>query len=262
MEIGFYKYHGAGNDFIMIDGRNLEENLFHEERISHLCNRHLGIGADGLILLQSGGETDFSMKYFNSDGREGSMCGNGGRCFGMFLRDLGLISNNVRFEGVDGIHVAIVLNERDIKLQMRNVDKWTVHKEGYFIDTGSPHLVVFVNDLENYDVFSKGSELRRDNRFGKGGTNVNFVEIQSETSFKIRTYERGVEEETLACGTGSVASAIATYIYKKSDNSSFNIDAPGGRLHVSFNSRPNIGFENIWLEGPAVMVYKGFFDAS
>ncbi len=257
MAIKFFKYHGTGNDFIMVDSRELEDKIFTEKMVSRLCNRHLGIGADGLILLMKDAKFDFHMKYFNSDGREGTMCGNGGRCITAFARSLGIIKDKAHFTGIDGKHESHIKKDGQISLNMIDVNEIKVFSDGYLINTGSPHFVTFRNDIYSIDVYKEGREIRYESRFGIGGTNVNFVHMISDNEFKMRTYERGVENETLACGTGTVASAICAYIRKKTDKTSYIIHAPGGELHVKFKPEGQESFRDIWLEGPAEYVFSG-----
>ena len=254
----FYKYHGTGNDFILIDNRS---NLFmpSEEAIAHLCHRRFGIGADGLILLDSSEKLDFGMRYFNADGKAGTMCGNGGRCITAFAKHLGIISEKCVFSSVDGVHNASISKKTkdyvQVSLQMLDVQKHKLIDGNIFIDTGSPHYVVFSDNVSQLDVFGKGRKLRYDSKFSPGGTNVNFVEILDEGIF-VRTYERGVEDETLSCGTGVTASTLAFALEKGMKNGKVSIKTRGGKLSVKFEKKEN-SFINIWLEGPAQMVYKG-----
>ena len=254
----FYKYHGTGNDFILIDNRT---NIFvpSEEAIAHLCHRRFGIGADGLILLDPSEKFDFGMRYYNADGKEGTMCGNGGRCIAAFAQQLGLITDKCVFSSIDGEHHAIILKETkdnvQVSLQMKDVQRHKLIDGNIFMDTGSPHYIIFFDGISQLDVFQKGKELRFNNKFSPKGTNVNFVEILNDGIF-VRTYERGVENETLSCGTGVTASALAYGIEKGLDQGNININTRGGNLTVRF-SRKRDYFTNIWLEGPAQMVYSG-----
>jgi len=241
----------------MVDSRELDNSIFTEKMVSWLCNRHLGIGADGLILLMKDTQADFRMKYFNSDGREGTMCGNGGRCITAFARWLGIIKDKASFLGIDGLHESIINKDGLISLKMIDVKEINPLNDGYFLNTGSPHFVTFRNDIHSIDVFREGREIRHESRFGIGGTNVNFVHMISDNELKMRTYERGVENETLACGTGTVASAICAYLRKKTDKTSYTIHAPGGELHVQFRPEGKDTFRDIWLEGPAEYVFSG-----
>ena len=257
MKLEFFKYHGAGNDFVMIDCRNSPESFFNNDIVEFLCDRHLGIGSDGLILLLSDKNADFRMKYFNSDGNEGTMCGNGGRCIAAFARDLGIITEKATFTGIDGLHLANILGSEMVNLKMIDVHSIKKLPDGFLIDTGSPHFVCFRDSIKDIDVFTEGREIRNQKRFDESGANVNFVEKITTNTFRMRTYERGVENETLACGTGSVASAISSYLMQKPDKSTYTIEAPGGVLKVQFTPEIDGSFSNVWLEGPVKFVYKG-----
>ena len=257
MLLKFYKYHGAGNDFIVIDNRN-HEFVISEKTIQTLCNRHFGIGADGLMTLENDSKNDFSMHYFNADGREGTMCGNGGRCIVHFAKKIGVIKNdNTIFSAIDGTHKAEFISDDIVKLKMNDVNIQEIQStsKGIFLDTGSPHLVRFENKVDTIDVFSEGKNYRYSKDFEKiNGVNVNFVEIKNNY-LKMRTYERGVEAETLACGTGSVAVALAFAVEKKNYQSPIAINALGGDLKVYFEKQHD-NFKNIWLEGPVKFVFS------
>ncbi len=252
MKIPFYKYQGAGNDFILIDNRN-QDVLLNQEQINRLCDRRFGIGADGLMFLEQDDAFDFRMRYYNSDGREGTMCGNGGRCIVAFANQLGIQREQYVFSAIDGVHKAVLENET-VDLKMNPVKQFTLMGDEWFLDTGSPHVVKLVEDVEGLDVNELGSKLRYDTRFGTGGSNVNFINIASGV-VKIRTYERGVEAETLACGTGSVASAIIAHQYYQNQNH-FVIEALGGTLEVRFKLENDV-YTDIWLKGEAKFVFKG-----
>ena len=257
MDFEFYKYHGTGNDFILIDNRNQSFQV-EQAIIEKLCDRRFGIGADGLILLQQHKEYDFAMRYFNSDGKEASMCGNGGRCTVAFAAKLGLIKNETSFHAFDGLHKASISNDL-IELSMSDVTD-IKNIEGLFIlDTGSPQAVLFVTDLNSTDVYKIGSRIRFDKKISEHGVNVNFVEMISPADIHIRTYERGVEAETWSCGTGSVASAIISYLKNNVVTSAYsiNVNVKGGRLKVSIETTDKNTFTNIKLIGPAMMVYSG-----
>ncbi len=252
MKIIFSKYHGAGNDFILIDNRAQIIKLA-EEQIENICHRRFGIGADGLMLLESDSETDFRMIYYNSDGKEGSMCGNGGRCIVAFANEIGIKKEHYHFMATDGLHEAL-LESSQIDLKMTNVENIKRFENDWFLDTGSPHAVEVVKNIEFINVSEEGQQLRQDSRFGENGTNVNFIEI-NKNQIKIRTYERGVEAETYACGTGAVASAIiANQINPNIEQ--FTLKALGGTLNVSFDVS-NKRYQNIWLKGPAIKVFSG-----
>ncbi len=257
MQIQFFKYHGTGNDFILIDNR---KNLFDKENkelIVTLCNRHFGIGADGLILLEDSKKHDFSMKYYNADGMEGSMCGNGGRCIVSFAKYLGIIKDRTNFEAIDGVHHAKI-KDNVISLQMNDVEKVEKHDTHYFLDTGSPHHVTLVKGIESYPVFDKGREIRYAAPYYNVGTNVNFVEKIKKNTFKIRTYERGVEDETLSCGTGVTAVAIAMYEQGKAKKEKITLNTLGGTLKVSFKKSDD-KYHHIVLKGPVKFVFKGMY---
>jgi diaminopimelate epimerase len=255
--IKFCKYHGAGNDFIMVDARVSGDEGFTNGVVRNLCDRHFGIGADGLILLLSSPNSDFYMKYFNSDGNESSMCGNGGRCITAFANRLGVIGEKTVFQGIDGEHVAIIMADGLINLKMIDIEGYQVFDDGYLINTGSPHFVIFKNSLEDINVFEEGRRIRNDARFAPGGANINFVKIKNPGEISVRTYERGVEDETLACGTGSVASAIISYMLEPTDKKSCLVHVVGGELEVKFSPVSDAIFRDIWLEGPVEFVFDG-----
>ena len=254
MKLEFYKYHGTGNDFVVIDDRMHLFDITNEENIRNICSRRKGVGADGLMLLRNHLDADFEMLYFNSNGKEGSMCGNGGRCLVDFAHFLGVIKDDCTFVAIDGLHEA-KWTEESISLKMIDVFEVEV-RDGYtYLDTGSPHYVQFVNDLEKYPVFEQGKSIRYNERFKQNGTNVNFVEIIGSTCM-VRTYERGVENETHACGTGVTAVAIAAHANKKNLDNPLSISVLGGNLKVSFEELNGI-YTNVWLIGHAKRVFKG-----
>lgn len=262
MKISFSKYHGAGNDFVLIDNRNgiLTPENFDTKRINCICHRRFGVGADGLMLLNSHITSDFAMRYYNCDGNESTMCGNGGRCITLFAKYLGIINKKANFTAIDGEHQSEIISsdeESKIRLKMISVSEIEIGHDFYYLNTGSPHYVVFRENISDFDVFKNGRDIRYNERFFTEGTNVDFVEIQNDSIF-VRTYERGVEDETLACGTGVVASAIANYLRQSIDKQNFttNIKALGGNLSVDFEKKNNI-FTNIWLQGPAKLVFTG-----
>ncbi len=259
----FSKYQGTGNDFIMIDNRELFFNK-NKVEIAALCHRRFGIGADGVILLQNVPNYDFEMVYYNADGSLGSMCGNGGRCAVRFAHHLGLFKRKTNFLAVDGAHQA-ELKKKEIRLKMKDVSHIEYNEESnfFFLDTGSPHYVEWVRDLGKYEVFSKGKAIRNNERFREKGTNVNFIEKTNEHLINIRTYERGVEDETLACGTGSVAAALVLSL-KNDTKTAFTtgnfeiiVKTLGGHLAVSFTKTGEDIFENIYLSGAAEKVFEG-----
>lgn len=254
MKLKFFKYQGAGNDFVMIDDRQ-QTFPISTKLINRLCDRHFGVGADGLILLQNDKEFDFKMVYFNSDGNESTMCGNGGRCIIRFANDLDVVSENMTFTAIDGLHHGIVDNNV-IRLQMIDVDEVEDHDHYLFMNTGSPHHVEFVEKVDDVDVYNRGKEIRNGSPYFEKGSNVNFVEVMPDNNLRIRTYERGVENETLACGTGITAAAISAYVKNLVDKKSIEIKALGGDLSVNFEEN-NHKFVNVWLNGPAVKVFEG-----
>ncbi len=255
-QINFFKYHGAGNDFIMLDNRSQQYSALTSKEISFLCNRHFAIGADGLIMIENSDHGDFYMRYFNSDGPEGTMCGNGGRCAVLFAHNLKLFDKSTTFFAVDGEHKADLLSDGQIRLKMSDSSlPEAVNEKMYKIDTGSPHLVVFVENVENYNVKEIGRKLRYDTQIYPEGTNVNFCQIV-DNKIKIRTYERGVEDETLACGTGSVASSIVSYFLGLiKQNKNILLETKGGQLAVSFDMSDKV--YDIFLTGPAKKVFEG-----
>ncbi|MGV8915019.1 MAG: diaminopimelate epimerase [Kaistella sp.] len=248
----FYKYQGTGNDFVMIDNRD-EEFPKAKEFIRQLCDRRFGIGGDGLILLENDPAADFKMVYYNSDGNESSMCGNGGRCIVAFAHFLDIFEDKTQFEAIDGLHEAEIHNGI-IKLKMIDVDSIKNINGDFELNTGSPHYVTFVESVENYKVFENGNKIRNSASYCQEGINVNFVEEISENEIFVRTYERGVEDETFSCGTGATAAALV--FLKDKEQPSVKVKVLGGNLKV-YAERNGEGFENIWLEGPATQVYKG-----
>jgi diaminopimelate epimerase len=254
MTLAFNKYQGAGNDFIIIDNRDEVFNPQNYSLIKNLCDRRFGIGADGLILINRIPEYDFRMVYFNSDGYEGTMCGNGGRCAADFAIRSGIAGKKLRFLATDGIHDAIS-EDGVIRLKMNDVNRISSVSGNYFINTGSPHYVLFTSGLENLDVYNEGKKLRWSKDFQPGGTNVNFVECE-DNGIYVRTFERGVEDETLSCGTGVTASAIATVLSGHFVSGPINVRTKGGNLRVEFeNAEGHV--KDIWLSGPATFVFEG-----
>ncbi len=254
MIITFNKYQGAGNDFIIIDNRDTIFNPSDSKLINRLCNRRFGIGADGLILISLFKEVDYEMKYFNSDGKLGSMCGNGGRCAAHFALKHGIAGERQRFLAFDGVHEAEAGDEI-VRLQMADVNEYGIVEGNYFVNTGSPHYMVFSEDIDKINVNEEGKTLRRSPKFAPGGTNVNFVQVV-DNGLYVRTFERGVEEETLACGTGVTASAIASVMAGHFDRHSVKVRTKGGNLEVEFNIKDK-KVTNVWLTGPAIFVFEG-----
>jgi diaminopimelate epimerase len=255
MIIEFYKYQGTGNDFIMIDDREKEFDLTENDLIAALCERRMGIGADGLILLREHDTLDFEMIYFNADGKESSMCGNGGRCIIAFAQMLEMTGNETTFMAIDGEHKGRLMDD-GIYLQMQDVKKIEGVGDGLVLNTGSPHYIEMVDELDYIDVNKQGSKIRNSVPFKKDGINVNFVLDANE--LQVRTYERGVEAETLSCGTGVVATAIAMHYANCIEETLVNVKTKGGELTVSFEEF-NGGYRNIWLSGEASMVFAGEF---
>ena len=256
MQLEFYKYQGTGNDFVMIDNRSgffPKENV---QLVARLCDRRFGIGADGLILLENDEATDFKMVYYNSDGNLSSMCGNGGRCLVAFAKSLNVINDNCTFIATDGLHHASVANNGIVSLQMIDVDNIKKESDYTFMNTGSPHHVQLVEDLEHYNVKENGAALRYGSLYGAAGSNINFVKKINEDTFSLRTYERGVEDETLACGTGATAVAIAMNVTGQTKSTSIKLNVEGGKLAVSFDKTGDL-FTNVFLIGPAEFVFKG-----
>jgi len=256
MQITFYKYQGTGNDFVIIDNRNEIFPKDNVKLIERICDRRFGIGADGLLLLENDKESDFKMVYYNSDGNQSSMCGNGGRCLTAFAHKLGIINNTTFFTAMDGLHQATILENGNVSLQMKDVDEVKIEKDYVFLNSGSPHHVLLVDDIENCDVKTNGAKIRYSDLYGKAGSNVNFVKQIDDNHFRLRTYERGVEDETLSCGTGATAVAIAMNAIRKTDSEVIQLDVQGGKLKVSFLKNKN-EYTQIFLEGPATFVYGG-----
>lgn len=250
----FSKYQGTGNDFILIDNRE-QQYYLNTEQIAALCHRRFGIGADGLMLLEKQEGYDFRMVYYNADGRESSMCGNGGRCITAFAKDLGIISRSAHFLAIDGTHHATILEDDTIALEMVNVDAVEHFEDHAVLNTGSPHYIAWVDDVNSVNIIELGRAIRYDERFAPGGINVNFVQREG-SKLRVRTYERGVEDETYSCGTGVTAAAIAA-----SGNQIgacyTEIETPGGILSVSFVKDSAVRAEGVVLRGPARFVFSG-----
>ena len=255
MSIQFYKYQGAGNDFVLIDNREGKYQLT-TAQISFLCDRHFGIGADGLMLLQTSAHTDFEMVYYNADGNESTMCGNGGRCIAAFAAKLGIVSGEMTFTAIDGVHHAVIRSDGLVDLEMQDVAVISFYEDGTVImNTGSPHYVKWVENTEQTDVFKEGRAIRNEGRFQPKGINVNFATRQASRLI-VRTYERGVEDETLACGTGVTAVAIAS-VERQEGIFKIDIEAKGGDLAVRFTKDSPTSAKDIVLSGPAKFVYQG-----
>lgn len=258
MKIAFKKFHGTGNDFIIIDNRDGDVHLT-DENVRFLCNRRFGIGADGLILAETRNNGRLYMSYFNADGFEATMCGNGGRCLAAWAHHENLAQNDIDFDAVDGIHTAQILTaingQYDIRLRMADVRVFKRLDDGYFVDTGSPHFVKFVINPDEINVCEEGRKIRWEERFKPGGVNVNFARINDHNIF-VRTYERGVEDETLSCGTGVTATAIAAMLETGSKRTVWSVNTKGGPLRVLAKYAGG-HFTDVILTGPATFVFKG-----
>lgn len=251
--IHFHKYQATGNDFVIIDNRETKFSLT-KEQIARICHPKFGVGADGLMLIENHPSLNFHLEYFNSDGSQ-SLCGNGCRAAVQFASQLGLVNGSAKFTAFDGPHAAEILPDRNVRLKMADVSECQTIGEDFFINTGSPHYIKFVKGINDYPVFDEGKKIRYDQRFQPGGTNVNFVELQDANTIFVRTYERGVENETLSCGTGITAAALAASL--KGYSSPISIKTLGGALTVEFKSSQAGTFHDIYLIGPAKMVFKG-----
>lgn len=256
MEIHFFKYQGTGNDFVILDNRDGRFSDLTREQVALMCERRFGVGADGLMLLNQLEGYDFAMKYYNADGRESTMCGNGGRCLTKFAHDLGMIKTTYRFLAIDGPHEASINQDGTIALKMQDVEKINQHRGYYVLNTGSPHYVAIVNDLKDLNVARKGREIRYSSEFAAEGINVNFVEHREQTDrIAVRTYERGVEDETLSCGTGVTAAALVCH-HNVNGFNRVEVQTRGGVLSVEYD-RLNGSYRDIWLNGPATNVFEG-----
>lgn len=257
LKIPFCKYQGTGNDFVIIDNRTTAYlSRKDTEQIKTICDRKFGIGADGLILLQEKEGYDFEMVYFNADGRESTMCGNGGRCIAAFAKKLGIVNKSAHFWAIDGEHEALFQQNNWVELKMNDVKEIEVGDDYFILNTGSPHYIIMVEDLSDINVFENGQAIRYSNRFRKVGINVNFVE-KTSNGIMVATYERGVEDETLSCGTGVTAAAIAAHVADNGlKNNQIAISTKGGDLRVKLEKENGV-FKNIWLCGPAVNVFDG-----
>jgi diaminopimelate epimerase len=256
MNIRFSKYQGTGNDFIMVDNR---AGFFPKENtqlIQQLCDRRFGIGADGFILLENDSKAHFKMVYYNSDGNQSTMCGNGGRCIVAFAKQLNIVETSTQFSAVDGLHYAQVDENGMVSLQMTDVDGISKQSDYVFLNTGSPHHVVFVDDVSIVNVKGEGAAIRYGELYGKEGSNVNFVQVLDENHYSVRTYERGVEDETYSCGTGVTAVAIAAHSLGKTNSTTIDLKVLGGELKVSFEER-NGNYTRVFLTGPAKFVFEG-----
>jgi diaminopimelate epimerase len=256
MKIEFFKYQGTGNDFVILDNRDNKYDGLTTKQVNHICDRRFGIGADGLMLLSKKEGYDFEMVYFNADGNQSSMCGNGGRCLVKFAYHMGIHKTTYRFIAIDGEHIADIGTDNIVRLKMVDVNEVEQHSSYAVLNTGSPHFIKFSNNVKDIDVHETGREIRYSSAFKENGINVNFVESLDEDSIFVRTYERGVEDETMSCGTGVTAAALVSAHNEKGFNR-VEVKTPGGRLSVEFDKVDEDHFENIWLCGPAEFVFKG-----
>jgi len=254
MKLNFSKYQGTGNDFIMIDNINGDYDALTISQIQFLCDRKMGVGADGLIKISSHWESDFEVEYYNADGSQ-SFCGNGARCSVSFAKSLGLLEDKTSFMAIDGSHVASINDEGIVRLEMLSVENIISERNDHIIDTGSPHFVRIVKNSDETDLIEFGKSIRYSDRFKEEGINVNLLTFTGENEVKVETYERGVEDETLSCGTGVTASALV-YMMVDPESNCVNVSTKGGTLKVEATKTEN-GFENIWLSGPALKVYDG-----
>lgn len=257
MTVHFYKYQGAGNDFVILDNRNQTYSLT-TEQINFLCDRRFGIGADGLMLLETAEGYDFRMVYYNADGHESTMCGNGGRCIAAFAQHLSVAGNQQSFIAIDGPHEALIKDNDIVSLQMQDIDAIEFSNDVAILNTGSPHYISFDEAIDELDIFTEGRNIRNADRFQPKGINVNFVE-RTASGLRIRTYERGVEDETLACGTGVTAAAIAS-VGEATGHFEIAVAARGGNLSVQFDKTGVQEVRNVWLTGPAQAVFAGTID--
>ena len=262
MQLDFYKYEGTGNDFVIIDNRELTFQKNDKTLIQSICDRKKGVGADGLILLENDDELDFSMIYFNADGSESGFCGNGSRCITHLANYLNIINKNALFNAIDGVHESKIINGK-ISVKMNDLLKSEIFKynDKYnttFIDTGSPHLIRLYENIDKIDIVKEARELKLKYSEYTDGLNINFCEI-SDSKIKLRTYERGVEDETLSCGTGAVASAVFLKDYGLVSHDKIEILMKGGLLCVELNKEKNL-FSDIWLSGEVNMVFKGVYN--
>ena len=256
MIIEFDKYQGTGNDFVILDNRSGYYRHVTNDMVRDICNRRFGIGADGLMLLNQKDGYDFEMKYYNADGRESSMCGNGGRCLVKFAYNKGIRKTLYRFIAADGEHEAEIDDDGTVSLRMKDVHGIREFNGDLLLDTGSPHYVKFVSDVRDFEVYEKGMEIRYSSDFAHDGINVNFVEQEKDDCIYVRTYERGVEDETLSCGTGVTAAAIACYHNERGFND-VTVLTRGGKLTVEYDRVGEDEYTNIWLCGPADFVFEG-----
>jgi len=260
MRISFHKYQGTGNDFVILDNRTGQYKDIRLDQIRRICDRRFGIGADGLMMLNEKSGYDFEMKYYNADGKEGSLCGNGGRCMVKFAYNLGIHKTLYKFIAYDGEHEAEIDTDGIVSLKMNDVGNIRKFHGDFILNTGSPHYIKMVNDVMNVDVYKKGHEIRYSKDFEQEGINVNFVEqMDDPDKIFVRTYERGVEDETLSCGTGVTAAALVCW-HNDNGFNEVEVNTSGGKLSVEYDKHNDEGFSNIWLCGPAEKVFEGSID--
>ncbi len=260
MKIEFYKYQGTGNDFVILDNRENNFNELTTKQIKLICDRRFGVGADGLMLLSFKDGYDFEMVYFNADGKKSSMCGNGGRCLVKFAYNIGINKSSYYFLAIDGDHIAEIGLDKIVRLKMNDVKEVKEHSSNAILNTGSPHYVKFSNNVKDIDVVTEGRKIRNSKEFIEEGINVNFVETLDKDGIYVRTYERGVEDETMSCGTGVTAAAIVNSHNERGFNI-VKVKTLGGPLSVEYDKINDNEFENIWLCGPAEFVFKGEIEA-
>ena len=258
MKLKFEKYESGGNDFVLIDNRKNNYNLT-SHQIKNICNRNFGVGSDGLIILKKSTIADIKMIYYNSDGRLSTLCGNGTRCLFSFSLSLGIIEKSAKIETSEGVYSATISNRNLVSLKMKNIDDIILFDNKAYLNSGSPHHVELTKDLDKIPVKTMGASIRFSERYSPKGTNVNFCNKISEKKFIVRTYERGVEDETLSCGTGATAVAIAVHAMGLTTQNEIFIQTRGGELIISFEISET-GYKNIFLEGPTRFVFKGEFN--
>ncbi len=259
MKFHFYKYQGTGNDFVILDNRTNLYSDISTEQVKKFCTRRFGIGADGLMMLNTKQGYDFEMKYFNADGRESSLCGNGGRCLVKFAYHMGIHKDIYRFIASDGDHEAEIDDDNTVSLKMNDVKQVTNLDGDFILNTGSPHYVKMVKDIMHFPVFEEGRSIRYSEEFKNEGINVNFVNQKSDHEIIVRTYERGVEDETWSCGTGVTAAALVSY-HNEIGYNDVTVFTKGGKLVVEYDRLPDDSYTNIFLCGPAEKVFEGDVD--
>jgi diaminopimelate epimerase len=256
MKLEFFKFQATGNDFIILDNRKNIYGSLNPREVNFLCDRHFGIGADGLMLFNEKEGFDFEMVYYNSDGNKSSMCGNGGRCILKFASQLGIRKSEYIFNAADGVHKGEIDLNGEVRLKMKDVNDVRFTYSHFILDTGSPHFIKNVPDIRDLDVVEEGRAIRNSKEYAEEGINVDFVETLTEDTIYVRTYERGVENETLSCGTGVTAAALMS-AHNENGFNRVEVETPGGKLSVEFEKTGEKEFRDIWLCGPAELVFKG-----